>query len=162
LTRLLRVRLEDVPEAELIYGARAVALSQNADTVRLTVEREDGMRDTIEARYLIGADGARSTIRKEIRVHFEGMTIPQLFRSLSPRFRYDEVIPDLANIAYVSDPTEWLVLLRTPSLWRVLLPTDPSKSDADMMAPARVQQRLQAVVPSEKPYEVVHKTAYRV
>jgi 3-(3-hydroxy-phenyl)propionate hydroxylase len=162
LTRLLRARLEDAPEAELIYGARAVALDQSADSVNLTVEREDGTQENFEARYLIGADGARSTIRKEIGVDFEGMTIPELFLSLSTRFRYDEVIPDLANIAYISDPNEWLVLLRTPSLWRVLLPTDPSESDADMMAPARVQERLQTVVPSDQPYEVVHKTAYRV
>lgn len=162
LTRLLRARLDDAPEAELIYGARAVALSQDADSVSLTVEREDGTQEIIEGRYLIGADGARSAIRKEIDVDFEGMTIPELFLSLSTRFRYDEVIPDLANIAYVSDPNEWLVLLRTPSLWRVLLPTDPSESDAEMMAPARVQERLQSVVPSENPYEVVHKTAYRV
>ena len=31
-----------------------------------------------------------------------------------------------------------------------------------MRAPARVQQRLQSVVPSLKPFKVVHTTAYRV
>ena len=30
------------------------------------------------------------------------------------------------------------------------------------MAPENVEKRLQAVVPSSAPYEVVHKTAYKV
>ncbi len=30
----------------------------------------------MEARYLIGADGARSAIRKALDVGFDGMTIP--------------------------------------------------------------------------------------
>jgi 3-(3-hydroxy-phenyl)propionate hydroxylase len=162
LARHLRAKLEDSGGAQLIYGARAVAVKQDDGQVLLTVEREDGSREELSARYLIGADGARSTIRRELGVAFEGMTIPELFLSLSTQFRYEQAIPDLVNINYISDPDEWLVLLRTPSVWRVLLPTDPTESDADMMAPARVEQRLQSVIASSVPYEVVHKTAYRV
>ncbi len=147
---------------EMIYGARAVALKQTSDEVILTAEREDGSREDFSCRYLVGADGARSTVRREIGVDFEGMTIPELFLSLSTPFSYHDAIPDLVNINYVADPDEWYVLLRTPSLWRVLLPTDPGQSDAEMTAPSRVEERLQSVLPSAKPYEVVHKTAYRV
>ena len=64
-------------------------------------------------------------------------------------------MPDLANIAYVSDPSEWLVLLRTPGLWRVLLPTNPDDSEEFIMDPANVEARLQAVLPTDRPYEVV-------
>jgi 3-(3-hydroxy-phenyl)propionate hydroxylase len=71
-------------------------------------------------------------------------------------------MPDLSNIAYIADPEEWFVLLRTPSLWRVLFPTDPNESEERMMAPERIEERLQAITPSCEPYKVVHKTAYRV
>lgn len=162
LTRLLRARLNDSPDAEFIYGARATGLSQDADAVTLTVEHEDGSQENLEGRYVIGADGARSAVRKSLPVEFEGMTIPELYLSLSTTFRFDQAMPDIANINYLSDPSEWLVLLRTPSLWRVLLPTDPNQTDAEMMASSHVQKRLQSVVPSDTPYEVVHKTAYRV
>ena len=90
------------------------------------------------------------------------MTIPEIFLVLSTKFRYEQAIPDLANIAYISDPSEWLVLLRTLSLWRVLLPTNPEHSEEFIMDPENVQQRLQAVYPSSEPYKIVHKTAYRV
>lgn len=162
LTRLLRARLEASPDAKLIYGARAVEVTQDADTATLTIEHEDGSQEKLEARYVIGADGARSAVRKSLPVEFEGMTIPELYLSLSTTFRFEKAMPDIANINYVADPKEWLVLLQTPSLWRVLLPTDANQSDAEMMAPEHVQKRLQSVVPNETPYEVVHKTAYRV
>ena len=72
LARLLRQKLEESGCAELIYGARALALAQDDDGVALTIEREDGTRDTLAGSYLIGADGARSTIRRELNVGYDG------------------------------------------------------------------------------------------
>ena len=36
-----------------------------------------------------------------------------------------EDIEGLAHVNYVADPEEWMVLLRTPDNWRVLLPIAP-------------------------------------
>ena len=162
LTRALRALVDNHPDAELITEIRAEDIAQDEDGVRVDARRDDGSRETFTGRYLIGADGARSVVRKALGVNFEGMTIPEIFLSLSTHFRYDQAIPDLANIAYVSDPEEWLVLLRTPSLWRVLLPTDPEQSEEEIMSPRNVEARLQAVLPTGEPYDIVHKTAYRV
>jgi 3-(3-hydroxy-phenyl)propionate hydroxylase len=162
LTRVLRDRLAATPGVELCYGLRAVRVRQDADGVVLTVQSADDDEDQFAGRYLVGADGARSVIRAAIGVSFEGMTIPERYLSLSTTFPFDEAMPDLAHVAYVSDPDEWLTLLRTPTLWRVLLPTDPDESEDEVMTPARLEERLQAVVSSPKPYEVVHSTRYRV
>ena len=54
------------------------------------------------------------------------------------------------------------MLLRTPSLWRVLLPTDPTLSDAQIKDPDVMEQRLQKLCPKEGRYDLVHSTAYRV
>ncbi|RBI86322.1 FAD-dependent monooxygenase [Rhodosalinus halophilus] len=162
LTRALRALVDDHPDADLVTDIRADEIAQDEDGVTVGAVREDGSRESFRGRFLIGADGARSVVRKALGVNFEGMTIPEIFLSLSTHFRYDQAIPDLANIAYVSDPEEWLVLLRTPSLWRVLLPTDPSQTDAEILDPEHVEARLQAVLPKPGRYDVVHKTAYRV
>jgi 3-(3-hydroxy-phenyl)propionate hydroxylase len=162
LAHLLRQKLEASGCAELIYGARAVALAQSDDGVTLTIEREDGTREPLAGSYLVGADGARSTIRRELNVAFDGMTIPELFLSLSTTYAYHQAMPDLANINYISDPDEWLVLLRTPTLWRVLMPSDPNEPEAAIMAADRIEQRLQSVLGKSTPYEVVHTTLYRV
>ena len=160
LTEALRDRLEG--RAEVIYEAEAEGFTQDDTGVTLTVTRPDGARETLRGRWLVGTDGARSAIRRGLGVAFDGMTIPEIFLTMSTPHRFEETIPDLAPIAYISDPDEWLVLLRTPTLWRVLLPTDPGLTEAEMMAPERIETRLQAVCPKDGPYPVAHATAYRV
>ena len=93
---------------------------------------------------------------------FEGMTIPEVYLTLSTGFKFHEAIPDLANIAYISDPREWFVLLRTAGLWRLLLPTDPAETEEGMLRPERIEERMQGVLPTGVPYDVRHRTAYRV
>ncbi len=162
LTKALREYIEDHPDGELITQATAETVGQNSHSAWVKVIQEDGSKEEYVGRFLIGSDGARSTVRKAINVKFEGMTIPEIFLVLSTKFRYELAMPDLANIAYISDPSEWLVLLRTLSLWRVLLPTNPEHSESFIMNPRNVEKRLQSVFHSSDPYEVVHKTAYRV
>ncbi|WP_246209628.1 FAD-dependent oxidoreductase [Pikeienuella piscinae] len=161
LTEAARARLEADPNAALITDIVVENATQNADRVEVTARRTDGAAETFRARYLIGADGARSAVRRATGVAFEGMTIPEIFLSLSTPFRYDLAIDGLADISYISDPEEWLVLLRTPTLWRVLFPTDPGLSDAAILDPDFIERRMQAVLPGA-PYEIAHKTAYRV
>ena len=162
LTRVLRDRLVASPDCDIVFGLKAISVTQDADRVVLTAEREDGARETLQCRYLVVADGARSALRGALGIPFEGLTIPERYLSLSTTFEFNEVMSDLPYVAYISDPDEWLTLLRTPSLWRVLLPTDPNEGDEEMMAPARLEARLQSVVASPTPYEVVHKACYRV
>ncbi|KIN64094.1 FAD binding domain protein [Sulfitobacter noctilucicola] len=161
LTEAARARLEGDPNADLITDIVVEEVAQDADSVTVTARRKTGEVEKFRAAYLIGADGARSTVRKSTGVEFPGLTIPEIFLSLSTPFRYDEAIEGLADICYISDPEEWLVLLRTPTLWRVLFPTDPNLSDEEILDPARIEQRMQDLLPGE-PYEIAHKTAYRV
>ena len=163
LTRLLRARLQQNPDVTFHYGAAAADVTQTEDGVTLTLERRDGSQETISGSYLIGADGGRSAIRKLTGTAFDGITMPEVFLSLSTTFKFDDVIPDLADIAYMSDPDEWLVLLRTPTLWRALFPVKGAdRSDSEITAPANVERMLQSVHAKDTPYEVVHTTAYRV
>ena len=162
LTRALRDYIDNHPDGELITQTTAEAIGQDSDGVWVKVKHQDGSKSKHVGRFLIGSDGARSTVRKGIGIKFDGVTIPEIFLVLSTKFRYELAMPDLANIAYVSDPHEWLVLLRTLTLWRVLLPTDPKESEDSILDPENVERRLQSVCPSSEPYEVMHKTAYRV
>jgi 3-(3-hydroxy-phenyl)propionate hydroxylase len=164
LTRMLRDILATNPAVTFLYDATASDVAQDADGVTLTVARPDGSREAIRGAWLIGADGARSAVRRSLGIAFDGMTIPETYLTLSTSFRFEAVIPDLANIAYISDPEEWFVLLQAAGLWRVLLPTAPEEAadEARMLAPARIEQRMQGVWPNAKGYEVRHRTAYRV
>ncbi len=161
LTEAARKRLEDDPNAILVTDIVVEDVTQDADAVTVLARRKEGDVEKFRAAYLIGADGARSAVRKSTGVAFPGLTIPEIFLSLSTPFRYDEAIKGLADICYISDPEEWFVLLRTPTLWRVLFPTDPTLSDEAVLDPKRIEERMQSVLPGA-PYEIAHKTAYRV
>ena len=164
LTRMLRDILAESPDVTFLYDAKATEVAQDADGVTLTVERPDGSTERLRCAYLIGADGARSAVRKSLGIAFDGMTIPETYLTLSTTFPFHEAIPDLAPIAYISDPEEWFVLLRAAGLWRVLLPTAPEEAadEARMLAPARIEERMQGVWPNPGGYEIRHRTAYRV
>jgi 3-(3-hydroxy-phenyl)propionate hydroxylase len=161
LTEAARLRLDDEPDANLITDIVVEGFEQDADSVTVTARRTGGEIETFKGAYLIGADGARSEVRKSTGVAFPGLTIPEIFLSLSTPFRYDQAIEGLADICYITDPNEWFVLLRTPTLWRVLFPTDPTLSDEAVLDPHRIEERMQSVLQGP-PYEITHKTAYRV
>ena len=162
LTKALRRLVDEHPDGTLITNYEAETVIQDDNGVTVIGKRPDGSIEQHRGRYVIGSDGAGSIVRKSIGTGFEGLTIPEIYLTMSTHFPFHEAISDLENIAYVSDPTEWLVLLRTPNLWRVLLPTDPGMSEEAILDAATIEKRLQAVQPSSRPYEVVHKTAYRV
>ncbi|MCW5625882.1 MAG: FAD-dependent monooxygenase [Burkholderiales bacterium] len=60
-------------------GVELVSLSQHEHGVSATLRHADGRQEQTEASYLVGADGARSAVRQQIDVAFEGYTEPQTF-----------------------------------------------------------------------------------
>jgi 3-(3-hydroxy-phenyl)propionate hydroxylase len=162
LSRLLRERLSANPLVSFDFEAKVTGVAQDDSGVTVSVERPDGRSELRRGAYLIGSDGLRSAVRQAVGVAFEGMTIPELFLTMSTTFPFHEAMEDLANIAYISDPAEWVVLLRTRSLWRVLVPVNADLSDAEVTDPAACQARLQGILANPAGYEIRHRTAYRV
>ena len=162
LGELLYARLKGNPLATIRLGTKAVAARQSADGVELDVRLPDGSSETISGEFLVGADGIGSVVRHAIGAEFDGITIPELFLTLSTTYDFRETMPDLSNISYLSDPREWYVLIRTARVWRALFPVDASLDDKDVTSPERSERLLQGAVPRSEPYEVTHRTAYRV
>jgi len=62
-------------------GTELAAFTQDGDAVTARVRRADGSMETVRARYLVGCDGAHSTVRTGLGLTFEGGMgmFPQLF-----------------------------------------------------------------------------------
>ena len=162
LGEMLLARLQSKPLASIHFGLNASAVRQNAGGVEVDAINADGETQTFTGAFCIGADGIRSVARREIGAEFDGMTIPELYLTLSTTYDFTEAMPDLSNIAYLSDPDEWFVLIRTAKLWRALFPVNASLSDAQVTSPEFAEKLLQGAARRSAPYEVMHRTAYRV
>src|SRR5438045_3176894 len=58
--------------AEVRFSTKVAALEQGADHVDVTVINAEGESESLRARYVIGADGGRSTVRRLAGIEFEG------------------------------------------------------------------------------------------
>jgi 2-polyprenyl-6-methoxyphenol hydroxylase-like FAD-dependent oxidoreductase len=73
LEEVLRQRAAGLPGVEIRFGCRLEGLAQDADGVSAEVEDvRTGARRTLRARYLVGADGARSTVRACLGIDMQG------------------------------------------------------------------------------------------
>jgi len=148
--------------AECRFSASVKGVYMRPDGVDVLVW-QNGEEQTLRGSFLIAADGADSAIRKAVAIEFEGFTYPEKFLVASTPFPLESKFERLSNVNYVADPDEWLVLLRTPTLWRVLIPTDPSiDDDARWLSDRWIQERLHHMAPHDSDYEIIHRTIYRV
>ena len=161
LNTLLLDRLALFPHVKIVLGAEMQTATQDAQSVTANV-KIDGHMTAFTGNYLIGADGASSAVRQSLGIEFEGFTYPERFLSVSTDFEYADHLPKLSYVNYVSDPEEWCVLLRVPTLWRVLFPTRLEETDEEVMTDESIQTRLQNLLPKDTPYNTVHRTLYKV
>ena len=148
--------------AECHFNSSVKGVHQTPDGVEVLVW-QNGQEKILRGSFLVAADGADSAVRKAVAVEFEGFTWPEKFLVASTPFPLETKFDRLSLVNYVSDPEEWLVLLRTPSLWRVLIPTDPKiEDDALWLSDRWIQDRLHHMAPHDRDYEIVHRTIYRV
>jgi 3-(3-hydroxy-phenyl)propionate hydroxylase len=150
------------PHAQVLFGHRLEQLSQDAEGVTLQVETARSGFKTLRGSYLVGADGANSRVRKALAIDFEGFTYPERFLVVSTPFDFLSAIPGLSFVNYVSDPEEWCVVLKTPTLWRVLFPTDPDANESELLSDAFIDERLRHLASRPGPFRVQHRTLYRV
>jgi 3-(3-hydroxy-phenyl)propionate hydroxylase len=161
LTRILYEQLKDKSRFELEFGSAVAGVTEHDDGVEVTIDR-NGKRETCSGRWLIGADGARSEVRRALGIEFEGFTWPDRFLVVSTPFDFRTVISDLVEVSYVTDPVRWHFLLQIPGLCRVMFPIAATESDELALSPDFAQSLMATVVPGVAHYEIAHVTLYRV
>ncbi len=76
LERLLARNLEGAG-SEVEWGTKMLSVSQTAEGVRCNLRGPDGTEESLEARWVVGCDGAHSPVRHELGLGFGGETYEQ-------------------------------------------------------------------------------------
>ena len=160
LAKMLSDRLAQLDNAEVLFDHRLVHFEEDADGIDVYLETPLAI-EKVRADYLIGADGASSIARKWLGIEFDGFTYPERFLTLSTAYPIEKDMPGLAHVNYVSDPQEWQVLLRVPSLWRVLVPAH-EEDPATLLSDEKKNAVFDGIVGDGRKVETAHRTIYRV
>ena len=113
LKHLLRV-----PGAEVRWNTRVVDVKQDDTGATATVQTPNGEQQQIRARWLIGADGAHSGVRRALNLKLEGVTYPEWFVATNVRFDFTKHGYGQSNV--VLDPEHWAIIpiIDQTGLWR--------------------------------------------
>jgi 3-(3-hydroxy-phenyl)propionate hydroxylase len=163
-SKILMSRLVDLPNVEIMFGHELIGLEQKSDRITVTVRTKSG-EEKHDGSYLIGADGGRSTVRKQAEIAFEGFTWAERFLVLTTPFDFNARL-GYSYRNYFADPDEWCNCFKVaadgpPGLWRTVFPADANASEAELMSDEAVHARLQKFFPGET-YDIVHRNLYTI
>src|SRR5215212_4802993 len=70
---VLRTRLRDCPQVDTYFGWRGESVEQDEKSARVTIVKSDtGERQVLETDYVVGTDGAHSTVREQLGIGRDG------------------------------------------------------------------------------------------
>jgi len=95
-----------------------VGLQQHSDSVSALLRR-DGEDFRVDARYVVGCDGAHSAVRDAAGIPFEGGAYPQTF--LLADLEADGIEADAAHVFLSQQGMLFFFPLVTPATWRLLV-----------------------------------------
>jgi len=162
LCELLESRLALMPNVTLHRGAEVTGVTQGNQGVTVAVRRASGELETLTGDWLIGTDGARSRVREAVDLRFDGSTYPETTILATTNFRFEDHLDGLSNVNYCWSLEGTFSLLRLPQLWRVSLYADEGESMDDALTLESIQAKLQRIVPTGRPYEVLESRPYRI
>jgi 3-(3-hydroxy-phenyl)propionate hydroxylase len=164
LTPIILDKLKECGNAEVRFAHEVTEFSQTADRVTVAVETT-GRAERFTARWLVGADGGRSTVRKCMGVGFEGYTWPDRFLVASTDYDFEP--HGYALNAYVADPVDWNAMFKMPGdgppgLWRVLFPVQPDEHEDAALAEDNIERLMQGFQSKSGRYRILYKSMYKV
>jgi 3-(3-hydroxy-phenyl)propionate hydroxylase len=142
---------------EVRWGARLVGLEEDERAVTVRLDDDEELR----TRWLVGCDGASSTVRKLLGVEFAG-------RSFDDRFLITDVRVDLGlpnERRFWFDPPwnprrQVLIHPEPDGEWRIDWQVPPETDLDEEWCSGRLDERVRRIV-GEREYEIVWATLYR-
>ncbi len=118
--RFVLEQLRKLDRVTILFNAAVTGVQQTSDAVQVTCA---GPADehNLSVEYLIGADGARSVVRRNLGIDMSGDIYPETTILATTHYPFHERLEGLSNVSYCWKPNGTFSLLRLPDVWRVSL-----------------------------------------
>jgi len=151
---------------ELIREREVIDLTQDDNGVVITVQTPDGATETHAGRFLVGADGGRSIVRKILDIDFPGFTWEERFIIVSTYYDFEEAA-GYRYRNYVAHPDQWCAMIKVPGdqsegVWRALFPAFGDAPDEQLLSDEWIQALFAECYPYDPPYDLLHRNLYSV
>jgi len=161
LAEIILKHVKQCKESQVLFNHKAVEIQQDGKGVRVAAETPDGIKQ-FSAKYLVGADGGRSGVRRLIDVPFEGFTWPQSLVACNVVYPFDKYGYQSGN--FIVDKDHWCLIasLNEPGLWRVSYGELPGLTHEQLME--RQPMKFEAIFPGPRPlkYELKNASPYAI
>ncbi|KDN75624.1 monooxygenase [Streptomyces olindensis] len=111
-------------------GTELVSAERTGAYVTCRLRHRDGGQETLRARYVVGCDGAHSTVRAQAGIAFEGYAYPQTF--LLADLEVDGLEPGAAHTFMTASGLLFFFPLGTPATWRMIALHPPGSRSGDV------------------------------
>ncbi|GIH03634.1 oxygenase [Rhizocola hellebori] len=99
-------------------GTQLVHMRQTADAVKCVLRHGDGRQEQVDVGYVVGCDGAHSTVRQQAGIAFEGAAYPQTF--VLADLEADGIETGAAHVFLSRHGMLFFFPLGKPATWRML------------------------------------------
>jgi len=149
---LARIVLDRLDEGTVQWSTSVESVTQDGESVTVN----DGLR----ARWLIGADGARSAVRRALELPFEGFTWPERF--VATNVFYDFEAHGYPRAVFQIDPDHGAIIVKIDDAgrWRVTYAEDASLPEETVAE--RIPKAYESLLPGGEPYELDAHAPYRM
>ncbi len=159
LADIARRRLAGIAHAEVRFGTRLVGLWQDEESVTASMDGPEG-REEIRARWLVGADGASSGVRKALGLDFPGMTWDERFVATNVWHDFDAAGYALSTLVVDARHGAVIVKISREGLWRCTYMEDAALPEESVMA--RLPAAYNALLTGDRDYRLERAAPYRM
>ena len=163
LLRLIREHLDRKPNAKIKYLHKVSRIEQSESNAQVVVDTPEG-EQVFEAEYIVGCDGANSTIRRALfGEDFPGRTWDQ--QIVATNVYYDISKHGWGQGAFIVDPIYFalLALLQPDGLYRVSYGETPGLTTEEYIA--RQPEKFRKILPGSpgpEDYKLVTINPYKI
>ena len=143
VTPVMLRRLQSLPNASVVFGAAVASVRQDGGGIHVRT----GSGEWLTGRYLLAADGARSTARDALGIGFEGFAYPDRILRVMTSDDLGEILPGIAPVTYLFNGERSVSFLRMPDCWRIIIRVPAEVPAEEAMEDGWILARLRSVLP---------------